>query len=156
LTVSLWRIAVEAPSYSATDLTGTGAKLTGGRWNTAGTPIVYCSANIALATLETLSYLRSGPLPFNRYLVRIDVPNDRWSRREVLKPLPGGWDAIPSGMASRKAGDSWKAAGRSCLLLVPSVIIPDEYNVLINPTHPDTAGLAVSIVRRWVVDPRFF
>ena len=60
-------IAVEAPAYSANDLTGTGAKVTAGRWNSKGTPLVYCATNIALATLETVHYLQSGGLPFNRY-----------------------------------------------------------------------------------------
>lgn len=156
MTISLWRIAVEAPDYTANDMTGTGAKITGGRWNTPGTPMVYCASNIALATLETLSYLRSGSLPFNRFLVRIDVPDDVWALRETLRPLPGGWDAIPSGVASRKAGDIWVTSNRSPLLLVPSVIVPEEHNLLINPAHPEAAKIIAVTVKRWIYDPRFF
>lgn len=81
MTKTAWRIATEASSYSASDLSGAGAKLTGGRWNHIGTPLVYCSENISLATLETLSYARTGALPFNRYLVRIEIPSTVWSRR---------------------------------------------------------------------------
>ena len=99
MTVACWRIAVEAPTYAANDLSGTGAKMSGGRWNSKGTPIVYCATNIALATLETVHYLRNGGLPFNRYLVRIDVSDGVWAARQVLDPLPGGWDAIPAGDA---------------------------------------------------------
>lgn len=156
MTVALWRIAVEAPTYTANDMTGTGAKITGGRWNNAGTPMVYTSVNIALATLETLSYLRAGSLPFNRYLVRVDVPDEVWARREEMNPLPGGWDAIPSGLTSRKAGDDWIASNRSPLLVVPSVIVPDEHNILIHPAHPETAKIVATTVKRWVYDPRFF
>jgi RES domain-containing protein len=156
LTAVLWRIAVEAPAYAANDLSGMGAKITGGRWNSIGTPMLYCSANIALAILETLSFIRTGSLPFNRYLVRIDVPRPVWNMREVLSPLPAAWDAIPSGLTSRKAGDRWIAGCRSPLLAVPSVIVPDEFNVLINPLHPAIARVVATTVKRWVYDPRFF
>jgi RES domain-containing protein len=156
VTVPAWRIATEAPAYSADDMTGTGAKLTGGRWNSSGTAVLYCAENIALATLETLSYLRAGALPFNRFLVRIDIPAALWAAREVLAPLPGGWDAVPSGRASRAAGDAWCAGRRSALLVVPSVIVPDENNILINPAHPDAVSMTATVVRRWIYDPRFF
>lgn len=156
MTVPVWRIAVEAPAYAANDLSGTGARLTGGRWNSKGTPVVYCAANIALATLETVHNLSSGGLPFNRYLVRIDLPDGVWERRQVLDPLPGGWDSIPAGMSARSAGDAWIALGAAALLVVPSVIVPDEFNVLINPHHGDAAALTATTVRRWIYDPRFF
>jgi RES domain-containing protein len=156
MTVSVWRIAVETPSYTANDLSGTGAKMTGGRWNSKGTPVVYCATNIALATLETVHYLRSGGLPFNRYLVRIDVPDAVWGARQMLDPLPGGWDAIPAGLSARTAGDGWIASGATALLLVPSVIVPDEYNVLINPRHGDAAAITSMTLKRWIYDPRLF
>ena len=156
MTVAVWRIAVEAPAYAAHDLTGTGAKITGGRWNSKGTPLVYCATSIALATLETVHYQRSGGLPFNRYLVRVDLPDALWHARQLLDPLPGGWDAIPAGLASRKAGDAWIRSRATALLLVPSVIVPDEYNVLINPHHVHAAHITATIVRRWLYDPRLF
>lgn len=156
MTVAAWRIAVEAPSYAADDLTGTGAKITGGRWNSKGTPVVYCAENIALATLETVHYLSSGGLPFNRYLVRIDIPDPVWAERRVLDPLPGAWDAIPAGMGARLAGDAWVAAGSSALLLVPSVIVPEEYNILVNPQHAQAGSITAAIRKRWSYDPRFF
>lgn len=152
----VWRIAVEAPTCAADDLSGTGAKTTGGRWNSKGMPVVYCATNIALATLETVHYLRNGGLPLNRYLVRIDIADAVWDGRQVLDPLPGGWDAIPAGLSARMAGDAWLAAAASALLLVPSVIVPDEYNVLINPQHGDAAGISATTVRRWIYDSRFF
>ena len=74
--------------------------------------------------------LRNGGLPLNRYLVRIDIPDKVWDLYQVLGPLPGGWDAIPAGLTARNAGDRWVASCATALLLVPSVIVPDEYNVL--------------------------
>ena len=156
MTVHVWRIATETPSYAADDLSGAGAKITGGRWNGKGSPVVYCSASIALATLETVHRMRTGSLPFNRFLVRIDVPDDVWAARHVLDPFPGGWDAIPAGMTARAAGEGWIASKVSALLLAPSVIVPDEHNVLINPLHPDASSLVATTVRRWMVDPRLF
>ena len=156
MTVPVWRISTEAPLHAADDLSGAGAKTSGGRWNSKGTPVLYCSTNISLATLETVHYLRNGGLPFNRYLVRIDVPDAVWKTRQVLDPLPGGWDAIPAGLSSRTAGDAWIASSASALLLVPSVIVPDEYNVLINPHHGHAAAIVATTLKRWIYDPRFF
>jgi RES domain-containing protein len=156
MTTSLWRIAVEAPNYAANDLSGAGAKITGGRWNSIDTPLIYSTTNIALATIETVLHIRSGGLPFNRFLVRINVPDDVWDARVVLDPLPGGWDAVPSGMTSRMAGDAWVTSGSSALLLVPSVCVPDEYNVLINPLHADVTSVTAATIKRWIYDPRFF
>ncbi|MDR7051494.1 RES domain-containing protein [Duganella sp. 3397] len=156
MTVAVWRIAVEAASYTANDLSGTGARLTGGRWNSRGTPVVYCAVNIALATIETVQYLKVGGLPYNRYLVRIDIADDVWNACTVLAPLPGGWDAIPAGLSARAAGDAWIASGASALLRVPSVMVPDEDNILINPQHPDAAAITATTLKRWLYDPRLF
>lgn len=156
MTVAAWRIAVETPDYSAHDLGGLGAKTTGGRWNSKGVPVVYCAGTIALATLETVHHFRRDSPPFNRYLVRVDIPDAAWDTRQVLDPAPAGWDAIPAGLASIAAGDAWLASAASALLLVPSVIVPDEYNVLINPAHRGGAGIAAATVRRWLYDPRLF
>ncbi|MES2297286.1 MAG: RES family NAD+ phosphorylase [Pseudomonadota bacterium] len=156
MNVAVWRIAVEAPSYAANDLSGTGAKITGGRWNSKGRPVVYCAANIALATLETVHVLHSGSLPFNRYLVRVDIPAAVWERRQRLDAPPGGWDAVPAGMGSVRAGDAWLAAAVTAVLEVPSVIVPEERVVLINPRHGDAAAIVATTLKRWTYDPRFF
>jgi len=74
----------------------------------------------------------------------------------VLAPLPGGGDAIPAGVTARAAGDGWSASNTSALLLVPSVLVPDESNVLINPRHPDAVNIVAATVKRWRYDPRFF
>lgn len=70
------------------------------------------------------------------------------------QPLPVGWDANPEGLVSRHLGLSWLHAGASLLLVVPSVIVPEEDNVLINPAHPDSARVSATKVRRLVYDHR--
>ena len=71
-------------------------------------------------------------------------------------PLPSGWDAIPAGLTARTAGDASIASETSPLLLVPSVIVPDEYPMLVNPRHGDAAAIVASTLQRWIYDPRFF
>ncbi len=158
MTLQLWRIATDTPHYRADDLSGTGAKLTGGRWNRPGTALVYAAESIALAALETVVHLTGGtPLPLNRILVRIDVPAAEWAARAVFDRTAGagvGWDVEPPGIVSLDWGDAWAAAGTSLLAEVPSVVVPEASNVLINPAHPALATLRVTRVRRWTYDGR--
>ena len=151
-----WRIAADTPKYTADDMTGAGTKTTGGRWNEKDDAVVYCSGSCALAALETLVHLKAHGLPFNRYLVRIDIPDALLNASERVDPsnLPIGWDAEPAGKVSIDLGTNWLRSRRSCLLLVPSVIVPEEYNVLINPGHPEVRAAKAVKVRRWLYDPR--
>ena len=137
----IWRIATEARAYSADDLSGVGAALTGGRWNDIGTPMVYASSSRALACLETLVHLNAAALPLNRYIVEIPVPDPVWNAAVQIaaEELPVGWDAEPAGMTSLRFGTEWVRRSKSALMLVPSVIVPEEHNILINPAHPDAA-----------------
>lgn len=83
------------------------------------------------------------------------VPDGVWAAATVLKPEDHvGWDAIPAGGVSLDVGDQWSARLSSVLLIVPSVIVPEERNILINPTHPDVARLRARKLRRWTYDPR--
>lgn len=152
----MWRIATDAPTYLADDLTGAGARQTGGRWNESGIPLIYASETRALACLETFVHLNAGGLPLNRYLVEIIIPDDIWAkaRRETHARLPVGWDAAPAGLESIRFGSDWARAGSSALLVVPSVIVEEEFNILINPAHGDSARITAAKRRRWLYDPR--
>jgi hypothetical protein len=68
--------------------------------------------------------------------------------------LPVGWDALPEGKVSLDVGDTWLAGGAAPLLVVPSVIVPEEHNVLINPAHALSKGIVAAKVRKWLYDPR--
>lgn len=157
MTVRLWRIASDTPDWAAEDLSGKGAALRGARWNHPGQAVAYAATSVSLAAWETRAHL--GPLgtamPWNRFLVRIDVPDAVWSRRHSLaRPLPVGWNAIPEGGVARALGARWLGAGTSALLLVPSVVIEEEDNVLIAPSHQDARSIVALKVRRFVYDPR--
>lgn len=154
-TVSLWRIATDTPDYTADDQSGAGAKATGGRWNHVGVPVLYCSSSIALACLETVVYLNCSALPLNRYLVEVLVPTGVWRAAEVFDfSAHVGWDAVPYGKVSLEAGTQWVRSGRGLLLKVPSVIIPEEQNILINPQHLGLAKLTFKKIRKWTYDAR--
>jgi RES domain-containing protein len=157
VTVQLWRIASDTVDWTAEDLAGKGAAHKGGRWNAPGEHAIYASTSVSLASWETRAHLgRTGTrLPFNRFLVRIQVPDEVWARRaELPAPLPVGWNAVPEGMVSRNLGSAWIAAHNAALLLVPSVILEEEHNVLINPAHPDARKLKAVKLRRFLYDPR--
>lgn len=152
---AVWRIAPDARDYGADDLSGRGAEQVGGRWNCTGTALLYCSSSIALACLETLVHLvGSDPLPFNRYLIRIVVPPAAWRNRKIFEPGTHlGWDCTPPGIVSLNWGNDWAGATRSLIAEIPSVVVPQESNILINPRHRDARGLRAHKVRRWTYDP---
>lgn len=156
MTMVLWRIATEAPEYRATDATGAGARLSGGRWNHKGVAVVYSAPSIALVALEAIIHLSVPAPPFNRYLIRIDVPDAVWDRRQSIdkNSAPGGWDAEPVGLSSLEYGDAWVKSGENALLSVPSVVIPMEQNVLINPSHPEAAQLSFTNTGKFLFDRR--
>lgn len=150
----VWRIATDTPDYTADDLSGAGAKLSGGRWNRPGAAMLYCASNISLAMLETFIHLKAGGLPLNRYLVEVQIPDAVWNNARAMRQPPVGWDAIPTGRISLDAGDDWLKANASALMIVPSVIVSEESNVLINPLHPEAQHITARKVRKWTYDPR--
>jgi RES domain-containing protein len=147
--VKLWRIAAETRSYSANDLSGAGAAINPGRWNEAQQAVVYCAPTIAISVLETAAHIDDSGLPLNRFLVEINVPAEVWELHEVADPsaLPKTWAAIPAGNASARFGSTWWATLRSPILLVPSVIIPEEWVALINPMHPKSSKITAKVIR---------
>jgi RES domain-containing protein len=153
---AVWRIAADTARYAADDLSGGGAQALGGRWNAKDHALLYTSTTRALACLETVVHLNADGLPFNRYLVEIAIPDPVWAaaRRETEASLPVGWDAEPASLTSMQFGTDWLTAQGSALLILPSVIVPEEFNVLINPAHPDAAGITARKIRKWLYDPR--
>jgi RES domain-containing protein len=155
--VILWRIAAETRKYAADDLSGGGAAAHPGRWNEEKQRVIYAAPTIAMAVLETAAHIDDGGLPLNRFLVRIDVPEDEWTARDELDPtkLPPAWSAIPAGRTSVKIGADWLASARTLILLVPSVIVPEERAALINPLHPNAKKLSAAVLRPFAYNALF-
>jgi len=145
----LWRIAADTRQYGADDLSGGGAAKRPGRWNDIGEAVIYAAPTISIAVLETAAHIDDTGLPLNRYLLELDVPDDVWALREELDvaTLPPTWSAIPASHRSVKIGSAWLASLRSPILLVPSVIVPEERTSLINPNHPEGKRITARVVR---------
>ena len=147
--MKLWRIAAETREYNADDLSGGGAAKNPGRWNSDKELVIYSAPAIAMAVLETAAHVDDAGLPLNRYLVEIDVPDDVWAQREEMdiSKLPVTWSAIPAGRASVKVGSDWLTSLRSPILMVPSVIVPEEWASLINPRHGEARKITAKVIR---------
>ena len=134
---------------------GTGAAILGGRWNSAGQPVIYASVTYAGAMLEVLAHTNTGKVPPSHRCVTADVPDELEITRLDLHSLPSGWDDQDSA-AAQIVGDEWIRTRRSAVLLVPSVLTRIEFNALVNPTYPDAAKIKVSEPQPVLWDHRLF
>lgn len=146
----VWRIARQS---HALDASGTGAREHGGRWNQPGTAVIYAACSIAIAALEKLVHL-AGVIPGDLVLVRIDLPDSHSSEKPSRSDLPNGWDVIPPGAESMEFGTRWAREARSLVLYVPSVIVPEECNAVLNPAHPEFRGVRMTLDRDFRFDAR--
>ena len=146
-----WRITKEKHSKDA--FSGEGARIFGGRWNSVAVPVVYCSENLSLAALETLVHIVPATLKdkYRAYQIRFD---ESLLASLIETKLPKGWNAEPPTAVSQKIGDEWIKAGRSAVLSVPTVLVPFERTLLLNPKHPDFKKIKIRDTGRFMLDPR--
>jgi RES domain-containing protein len=147
----VWRLTRTA--YAADPLTGHGAAIAGGRWNSPGVRMAYASTSRPLAVLEMLVHVTRDTVPPDMVLVPVDVPD-----RSIapVPPLPADWLDLPYGAGARRLGDAWIEQKLSLALLVPSVVLQAERNLLLNPAHPDLRRVRVRAVEPMVLDRRLF
>jgi RES domain-containing protein len=150
--MELYRITQE--KY-AVDLSGNGARIFGGRWNSEGLFAMYTSSSRSLALLETLAHSSAKMLSERIYLLVTFSMPDTIKREELDKnKLFDGWDAPDTRPVTKKLGDNFLRSKSSLLLSVPSVLIPEENNYLLNPLHPDMKRIKLLHKRRIQFDPR--
>ena len=137
-----WRIS-RAPFA---DLSGTGARLYGGRWNSPGRALIYAAESAALAVLEVRCYLDLTPdlLPDDYVLTGIALDGLAVETLDTLPEAPQGF------------GDAWLAEARTPVLRVPSFIVPESFNLLLNPAHPEAAGFQATSQRPFRFDARLW
>jgi RES domain-containing protein len=159
--VRFWRISSNHPGiYTATDLTGEGARRAGARWNVKGTPAVYASFHLATAVLETLVHAGARKQTVERWIVGIDVNDTRFKdkRRGVVEvfpnDLPAGWNNNPPSAVSQMFGADQFKRGRLGFA-VPSTIVEEELNLVLNPLHPSFhTAVEATVIRKFAFDPR--
>lgn len=147
------RVYRVVPSPRAKDLSGEGARLYGGRWNSPGTPMIYTATTASLAVLETLVHMSLGVFPENLVMVTLEIPEEFVQSLEA-KQLPEDWAAYPASSDVHAIGDTWAREEASLGLLVPSAILPQENNLIINPRHPKAGNLKIAEIIPYQVDRR--
>jgi len=131
-----------------------GGLFVSGRWHTKGRPVVYCTLNPSTALLETLVHLEidSEDRPERFQVLKIEGP-DTLSQERIFA-LPSAW-ADDLGV-TQSLGDRWLSEERSLLLAVPSVLVPETWNVLVNPRHMEANLLKIALTYDHDFDVRFF
>jgi RES domain-containing protein len=143
--MDLWRLCRRAHA----DLSGEGARIYGGRWNSPGRPVVYLAEHPALAALEVRVHLDLPfeLLPDDFVLMRVLVPDG------LIAEVADASIAVSETVAT---GDAWLVEARSMALRVPSVLLPYAWNVLLNPRHIDMAHAGIGSVEAFRFDPRLW
>ncbi|HXR82930.1 MAG TPA: RES family NAD+ phosphorylase [Hanamia sp.] len=137
------------------DLTGNGARLFGGRWNSEGFFALYTSSSRSLALLETLAHTPAKMLSVRVYhLITLSVPDNLQTQKISVKNLQLDWDAADTRPFTQKLGDSFLAEKKYLVMEVPSVMMPEEINYVINPLHQDMKQVKLVSKRRIYFDKR--
>jgi RES domain-containing protein len=137
------------------DLSGEGARLFGGRWNYPGHRVLYTSESLALAVLEYIT--KTGAV--NEELVNLKIAyiemDDQVTQKGLMpQELPENWDGYPSPGTLKKIGTEWLLSMETLLLRVPAVSVPESFNVLINPLHPEFEKVTLQKVIDYYPDIR--
>jgi RES domain-containing protein len=147
---------VEREKYLKTTLTGIGASMSKGyRWNSLHTKLVYTAESRALATLEVSVHLDlAEDLPLDRFYVEIEIPDSLRILEVNIEDLPDDWNSKPPIGTTQIIGDDFVFENDAAILKVPSSIVPQEYNYLINPNHSDSKKIKISTTSPMVFDYR--
>ena len=151
MSFSAWRIT--KLEHAATAFSGEGARVYGGRWNTPGVSLVYTAQSRALAALEMLVHLESPSLLKKYVLFEVNFESSHVQQLS-LNDLPTDWRSDPAPTSTQAIGDAWAMSLASPVLLVPSVLIPGEFNFLLNPRHSQFSELRIGDPVPFEFDPR--
>lgn len=146
----LWRIAHRR---YALDKHCAGTAMYGGRWNPIGLPALYCGGSVAITSLEKLVHLGSNPFP-PLMLVAVDLPDACAVFEPDINTLPDGWATLPTSASAQSFGGAWLRRSDTLAMKIPSVIVPEESNFVINPLHPDYAQVQLTALRPFSFDRR--
>ena len=136
------------------DLSGTGAKLYGGRWNPPGLPALYTTEHISLAVLEILVHVKSYRHPLDYFLIAIELPDAASIVSIDQQKLKKNWKDDHEYL--QIIGNDFLKSSQSLVLKVPSAIIEAENNLLINPAHPDARKIKIRSSQNFIFDKRLY
>jgi RES domain-containing protein len=150
---SVWRLT---PPQFARALDGEGSRLVGGRWNSPGRRALYTSSHLSLCVLEVYVHL---PLELRVDLgdfdaIRIEVPDTATKSEISLEQFAGLMTSSDPLAACQMAGDEWLARGSDLMLQVPSVVVPEDSNMILNPAHPQMNEVVIVSTHSFRFDPR--
>ncbi len=124
-------------------LSGVGSSIAGGRFNSKGIEIIYCTDSRALAMAEVAVYLSVGAMPTDYLMSEIEIPKSVKIEKLDVKDLPISWDKYPHLKSTQKLGDRFIYSKRACVFRVPSAVVQGDFNYLINQNHPDFKKIKV-------------
>ena len=140
--------------HARSTFSGEGARLAGGRWNRPGEAVIYTSASLALAAIETFVHLGDDSLHMRFVYFEIEILEAVGIQR-CVRP-PAHWRAEPPQEESMRYGPAWLRVNRTAVLEVPSAIVPSEKNYLLNPKHADFRWIRVARAQPFFFDPRMW
>lgn len=140
----------------ATPLSGKGAALKGGRWNSIGVEMLYLASNRSLAMAEVAVHLTLATIPPDLVMVTVAIPDDISMKNITVSKLPANWNEFPYPAATRKVGDDFVREGKACILKIPSAVTKGDHNLLVNPHHAEFKRLRVSSIEPFPLDRRIF
>jgi RES domain-containing protein len=151
--LKLWRIVARK---WALDKLCDGARLHGGRWNPIGYPAMYAGTTIEICALEKFVHLGESPHP-PLVLVSIAIPDEPSLQFfPKMKEFPADWAELPSPASAQEFGRKWLEAADQLVMFLPSAIIPETMNALINPRHTAYQNIKLEVVRDFTFDARMF
>lgn len=142
---------VTTPAHVADAFNGEGARLYGGRWNPMGSPMVYTAATRSLALLEMLA--QDQPLRACYAFIPAELPANLKVMRLGSADLPADWRGLGCERL-REIGCDWLTGGKAAVLAVPSAVLPQEENFLLNPRHADFRRIRIGAVEALDTDSR--
>lgn len=138
-------------------LDGLGGLYGPGRWHKKGNLVIYTSEHASLAAWEKIVHVaRVDNLPEGLLLMKIELPDNIIIQNIPQEVLVKGWDSFPFANETIDFGTSFLKAKEHLALKVPSVIIPDEYNIILNPLHPDIHSCHIISMKPFTFDKRAF
>lgn len=134
-------------SKFSSDLSGKGAELAGGRWNSKGKAMLYTSQSRALCTAEIAVHTPLGNIPKDYEIIEINLPDLVKIKELAFEDLPKDWKSIPQSYSTQKIGDAFLDDKKELILKVPSVVVQGDFNFLINPLHPKFKELDINLIQ---------